>query len=79
MLLQSVSDGQIRHDGDAEPAKMVGRTYARAHENGGASECAGGQDDEISPILIARCVNDPDSAIAIEHAVNFHPAFDREV
>jgi len=28
MLLQSVSDGQISHDGDAEFTKMVGRTYA---------------------------------------------------
>ena len=28
MLLQSVSDGQISHDGNAEFTKMVGRTYA---------------------------------------------------
>ena len=53
MLLQSVSDGQISHDGDAEFTKMVGRTYARAHEDGRAPERAGRQDDQIRTIFIA--------------------------
>jgi hypothetical protein len=79
VLLQALADRQIGYNRDTELTEIIGRTYARSHEDGWTPISPGRQDDEVCEILFAGYIDDADRSVSFQqHAVDFDAAFVRD-